>query len=168
MDWLEEHHVILNGLHKSILCTNSQGNQVKVQGIPKKVSVRQISTLQAKKCVRNGCKLFAVNIRDVDSDREQRIEDFPVLEKFKDVFPEEIPGLPPKRDLEFSIELTPGSVPASKAPYHMSALELVELKLQLQELIEKGYIRPSVSPWGAPILFVKKKDDTMRMCNDYC
>ena len=66
--------------------------------------------------------------------------------EFKDVFPEEIPRLPLKRDLDFSIELIPGLVPASKAPYHMSALELVELKLQLQELIEKGYIQPSVSP----------------------
>ena len=76
-----------------------------------------------------------MNIRDVESDREQHIEYLPVLEEFKDVFPKEIPGLPPKRDLEFSIELTPGSVLASKAPYRMSALELVELKLQLQKLI---------------------------------
>ena len=83
------------------------------------------------------------------------------------MFPKEILELPPKRDLDFSIELTPGSVPASKAPYHMSATELVELKMQLQELIEKGYIRPSVSPWGAPILFVKKKDGMMHMCIDY-
>ena len=83
------------------------------------------------------------------------------------MFLEEIPRLPPKRDLEFSIELTPGSVPASKAPYRMSAPELVELKLHLQELIEKGYIRPSVSPWGAHILFVNRKDGMMRMCIDY-
>ena len=97
---------MLDCLHKSILCTNGQGNQVKVQGIPKKVSVRQISTLQEKKCVRKGCNLFAVDIQDVDSNREQRIEYFPVLEEFKDVFPEEIPGLPLKRDLDFSVELT--------------------------------------------------------------
>ena len=140
---------------------------MKVQGIPKKFFVRQNSALQAKKCVRKGCKLFVVNIQDVESDREQHIEYFLVLENFKDVFPEEIPGLPPKRDLEFSIELTPGLVPASKAPYRMSAPELVELKLELQELIDKGYIWPSVSPWGEPILFVKKKDGTMRMCIDY-
>ena len=129
MDWLEQHHVMLDCLHKYILCIDIQGNQVKVQGIPNKVYVRQIFSLQAKKCVRKGCKFFAVNIRDVESDREQHIEDFPVLEEFKDVFPKEIPGLPPKRDLDFSIELTLGLVPASKAPYHMSAHELVELKL---------------------------------------
>ena len=82
-----------------------------------------------KKCVRKGCKLFVVNIRDVEFVREQRIEYFLVLENFKDMFPKEIPRLPPKQDLEFSIKLTPGSVSASKATYHMSAPELVELKL---------------------------------------
>ena len=129
MEWLEQQHVMLDCLHKSILCTDSQGNQVKVQGIPKKVSIRQIYALHAKKCVRKGWKLFAVNIQDIDFDREQCIEDFPILEKFKDMFPKEIPSLPPKQDLEFSIELTPGSVPSSKSPYRMSVPQLVELKL---------------------------------------
>ena len=79
---------------------------MKVQGIPKKVSVRKISALQVKKCVRKDCKLFPVNIRDIESFREQHIEYFPVLEEFKDVFPEEIRGLPLNQDLDFSIELT--------------------------------------------------------------
>ena len=87
---------MLDYLHKSILCSDSQGNQAKVQCIPKKVSIRKISALQVKRCVRKGCRLFAVNIRDVESDREQRIEDFSILENFKDVFPKEIPGLPLK------------------------------------------------------------------------
>ena len=99
MDLLEQHHVMLDCIHKSILCTDIQGNQVKVQGIPKKFFVRQIFSLQEKKCVRKGCKLFAVNIWEVESDREQHIEDFPILEEFKDVFCEEILGLPPKWDL---------------------------------------------------------------------
>ena len=116
MDWLEQHHVMLDCLYKSILCTDSLGNQVKVQGIPKKVFVRQIYALQANKCISKGCKLFAVNIWDIESEREQRIEEFHVLVEFKDMFPEEIPGLPLKRDLDFSIELTPRSVPTSKAP----------------------------------------------------
>ena len=131
MDWLEQHHVILDCLHKSMLCTNSQGNQVKVQDIPNKVYVRQISALQSKKYIRKGCKLFAVNIWDIESDKEQCIEDFPILEQFRDVFLEEIPGLPMKWDLYFSIELTPRLVSASESPYRMSALELVELKLYL-------------------------------------
>jgi hypothetical protein len=89
------------------------------------------------------------------------------LWEFKDVFPEEVHGLPPKRDLDFSIDLVIGAIPTSKVPYHMSTPKLVELKVQLNEMLDKGYIRPSVSPWGAPSLFVKKKDGTMRLCIDY-
>ena len=85
----------------------------------------------------------------------------------KNVFPDEIPGLPPKRDIDFTIELVPGAAPMSKTPYRMSTPEMLELKMQLQELLEKKYFRPSVSPWGAPFLFVKKKDGTLRLCIDY-
>jgi hypothetical protein len=83
------------------------------------------------------------------------------------VFLEEVPGLPPRRDIGFSIELALGVVPVSRTPYRMSTPELVELKLQLKEMMDKGYIRPSVSPCGAPVLFVKKKDITLRLCIDY-
>ncbi len=83
-----------------------------------------------------------------------------IVQDFADVFPEEIPGLPPRRDLDFTIELIPGAAPVSRAPYRMSVPELTELKMQLQELLEKKYIRPSVSPWGALVLFVRKKDGT--------
>ena len=89
-------------------------------------------------------------------------KNFSVLVDFKDIFPEEILGLPPNQDLDISIELTPKSLPTSKSPYHISAPEMVELNLQLQELIAKGYIRPSVSHWGSPILFIKKKDGNVR------
>ena len=87
---------MLNCLHKYILCTDGQGNQVMFHGIRKKVFVRQIYSLQVKKCIRKGCKLFAVNIRDIEAKREQHIEEFLVLVEFKDIFPEEIPRLPPK------------------------------------------------------------------------
>ena len=95
------------------------------------------------------------------------MEDIPILREYFDVFPEEIPGLPPKRELDFTIELVPGVVPSSKSPYRKNILELNELKSQLKELIDKNYIRPSVSPWGAPFIFVKKKDGTLRLCIDY-
>eukprot|EP00253_Pinus_taeda_P023407 PITA_23407 len=91
----------------------------------------------------------------------------PIIQEFTDVFQEEIPGLPPQRNIDFTIELIPGAAPVSRAPYRMSTPELTELKMQLQELLDKEYIRPSVSPWGAPVLFVKKKDGTLRMCIDY-
>jgi hypothetical protein len=87
--------------------------------------------------------------------------------EYPDVFPEELPGMPPDRDIEFSIELLPGTAPISKRTYKMDVKDLVELKKQIEELLEKGFIRPSSSPWGALVLFVSKKDGSRRMCVDY-
>ena len=95
------------------------------------------------------------------------MNEIPAVSEFPDVFPEELPGLPPDREIEFTIEVAPGVAPVSIPPYRMAPLELQELKKQLQELLDKGLIRPSVSPWGAPVLFVKKKDGTLRLCIDY-
>jgi hypothetical protein len=97
----------------------------------------------------------------------QEIRDIPVVCEFLDVFPEDLPGLPPERDVEFVIELKPGTTPISRRSYRMPPNELAELKTQLQDLLEKGFIRPSSSPWGCPAIFVKKKDQTLRMCVDY-
>ena len=96
-----------------------------------------------------------------------KLEDIPIVREYPDVFPEDLPSLPPEREVEFTIDLVPGTGPMSKAPYRMALVELKELKVQLQELLDKGFIRPSVSPWEAPILFVKKKDGLMRLCIDY-
>ena len=82
-------------------------------------------------------------------------------------FPEDLPGIPPSQVVDFAIKLEPGTGPIFKAPYHMVPVELKELKAQLQDLLDKGFIRPSVSPWGASVLFVKKKDDSMHLCIDY-
>jgi hypothetical protein len=90
-----------------------------------------------------------------------------VVRYFPDVFPEELPGMPPDREVEFVIDLLPGTAPFSKRPYRMSVEELKELKKQLTELQESGYIRSNSSPWGAPVLFVQKKDGSQRMCVDY-
>ena len=95
------------------------------------------------------------------------METIPIVREFPDVFPEELPGIPLEREVDLSIEIVPGTAPVSRAPYRMAPAELKELKVQLQELLDKGFVRPSVSPWGAPVLFVKKKDGTLRMCIDY-
>jgi hypothetical protein len=95
------------------------------------------------------------------------MEKIPVVCEYPDVFPDELPGTPPDRDIEFAIELQPGTAPISKRPYRMPPAELAELKKQLQELLDKGFIRPSTSPWGCPALFVKKKDVSLRLCVDY-
>lgn len=98
---------------------------------------------------------------------ETEPKEVPIVSEFPDVFPTKIPGMPPARDLEFTIDLVPGTGPISKAPYRMAPAEMKELTAQLDELLEKGYIRPSSSPWGAPVLFVKKKDGSLRLCIDY-
>jgi hypothetical protein len=98
---------------------------------------------------------------------ESPVERIPMVCEYPDVFPYELPGMPPDRDIEFAIELQPGTAPISKRPYRMPPAELAELKRQLQELLDKGFIRPSTSPWGCPALFVKKKDDSLRLCVDY-
>jgi hypothetical protein len=98
---------------------------------------------------------------------ESPVERIPVVCEYLDVFPDELPGMPPDRDIEFAIELQPGTAPISKRPYRMPPAELAELKKQLQELLDKGFIRPSTLPWGCPALFVKKKDESLRLCVDY-
>jgi hypothetical protein len=97
----------------------------------------------------------------------KEICNIPVVCEFLDVFPDDLPSLPPDREVEFVIELKPGTAPISRRAYRMPPNELAELKAQLQELLEKDFIRPSSSPWGCPALFVKK-DHTLRMCVDYC
>ncbi|GJT54202.1 putative reverse transcriptase domain-containing protein [Tanacetum coccineum] len=96
-----------------------------------------------------------------------QIEDVPIVRDFPEVFPEDLPGLPPARPVEFQIDLIPGAAPVARAPYRLAPSEMKELSEQLQELSDKGFIRPSSSPWGAPVLFVKKKDGSFRMCIDY-
>ncbi|GJT85054.1 putative reverse transcriptase domain-containing protein [Tanacetum coccineum] len=98
---------------------------------------------------------------------EKRLEDIPVVREFLEVFLENLPGLPPDRQIEFQIDLIPGATPVARAPYRLAPSEMQELSDQLQELADRGFIRPSTSPWGAPVLFVKKKDGSFRMCIDY-
>ena len=101
------------------------------------------------------------------SQEKKEIKDVPVVAEYPEIFPDELPGIPPDREVEFRINLMPGTAPVAKSPYRLAPTEMNELKKQLDELLERGFIRPSSSPWGAPILFVKKKDGSMRMCIDY-
>jgi hypothetical protein len=95
------------------------------------------------------------------------IEEIPVVREFSGVFPDDLSGMPHERDIEFKIELQPGTAPIAKSPYKMTREELAELKIQLKDLLDKGYIRPSSSPWGCLALFVKKKHEALRLCVDY-
>eukprot|EP00253_Pinus_taeda_P017334 PITA_17334 len=159
MDWLEKHWSLVDCKTKVIYYRDKQGNRKEMQGIKQPVQVRPITANQLIKCIRKRCQVYAIQVGYANSkDKSISLNSIPVIQEFTDVFPEEIPGLPPRRNIDFTIELIPGAAPVSRAPYKMSTPELTELKMQLQELLDKEYIRPSVSPWGAPVLFVKKKD----------
>ena len=126
-----------------------------------------ISVIKACKMLASGCVGYLVSVISTTKEVMLEPKDVPVVREFLNVFPEDLPGLPPDRELEFVIELLPGTAPISRAPCRMASAELKELKIQLQELLDKKFIWLSYSPWGAPVLFVKKNDDTMRMCIDY-
>ena len=125
-----------------------------------------ISAITASKMLRRGCQGYLAVVRNVEADKGA-VDRVLVVCEFLDVFPEELPGLPPDREIEFCIDVVPGTDPISMPPYRMALAELKELNEQLKELIDKGFIRPSSSPWGAPVLFVKKKDGSLRLCIDY-
>ncbi|GJZ07702.1 putative nucleotidyltransferase, ribonuclease H [Tanacetum coccineum] len=137
MDWLTKYHV-------KILCDK------KVVHIP----------------IDGETLIIRAQVTEKKSD-EKRLEDILVVREFLNVFPEDLPGLPLVRQVEFQINLIPGSTPVARAPYRLAPSEMQELSDQLQELADRGFIRPSTSPWGAPVLFVKKKDGSLRMCIDY-
>jgi hypothetical protein len=116
-----------------------------MKGVPRPISIREISTLQLKRCFRKGCQLYAAHVEEPVDEKGPILEDFSVLHEFEDVF-QEIPRLPPRREIDFSIDLVPGASPMSKTPYRMRTPELKELQMKLEELLKKGYIHPSVSP----------------------
>ena len=166
MDWLFKNRAIVDCGQKTVVLRCSDQTEVIVQGIVSSVMSNVISTMQARRFMRKGCETFLAVI--LDSKRSQvDVEKIPVVREFPDVFPEELPGIPLEREVDLAIEIVLGTVLMSRAPYRMAPTELKELKSQLQELLDKGFIPPSVSPWGAPVLFVKKKDGTLRMCIDY-
>ncbi|GKC74372.1 putative reverse transcriptase domain-containing protein [Tanacetum coccineum] len=117
-----------------------------------------------------GCPIFLANVttkETKDKPKKKRLEDVPIVQDFPDVFPKDLPGLPLTQQVEFQIDLLPGAVPVARAPYRLAPSEMKELTEQLKELSDKGFMRPISSPWGASILFVKKKNGSFRMCIDY-
>ncbi|KAJ0559852.1 putative nucleotidyltransferase, Ribonuclease H [Helianthus annuus] len=165
MDWLAQHHAKVVCFRKEIKLTSPSGKHVTIYG-EKGGSPIVCSMMKAHKLMKRGCKAFMIYANEPEKEL-RKIENVPVVRDFQDVFPEDLPGIPPEREVEFGIELIPGAKPVAKAPYRLAPSELQELMSQIQDLLDKGFIRPSVSPWGAPVLFVRKKDGSMRMCIDY-
>nr|AAQ56486.1 putative polyprotein [Oryza sativa Japonica Group] len=141
MDWLARYKGVIDCANRKVTITSNDGRVVTVHALssePLRSRLNQIT-----------------------------LEEIPIVREYPDVFPDDLPGMPPKRDIEFRIDLVPGTTPIHKRPYRMAANELAEVKRQVDDLLQKGYIRPSSSPWGAPVIFVEKKDHTQRMCVDY-
>ncbi|GKD58509.1 hypothetical protein Tco_1296018 [Tanacetum coccineum] len=144
-----------------------EGKTLVIEGNRNNSRSKIVSCIKAQKYIEKGCELFLAQVTEQEA-KEKRLEDVPVIQDFPEVFPDELPRLPPPRQAEFRIDRIPGAVPVARAPYRLAPSEMKELSKQLQELSEKGFIRSSSSPWGAPVFFVKKKKDgSFRMCIDY-
>ncbi|KAL0545083.1 hypothetical protein IC582_020224 [Cucumis melo] len=166
MDWLAANHASIDCSRKEVTFNPPSRASFKFKGEGSRSLPQVISAIRASKLLSQGTWGILASVVDT-READVSLSSEPVVRDYPDVFPEELPGLPPHREVEFAIELEPGTVPISRAPYRMAPAELKELKVQLQELLDKGFIRPSVSPWGAPVLFVKKKDGSMHLCIDY-
>ncbi|XP_071905996.1 uncharacterized protein [Coffea arabica] len=166
MDFLGHHHAKLDCRAKVVeFCIPGEATlRLDVKG--RLASSAMVSGIRAREMLSKGAQGFIAFLINTPSD-QVRLEDVLVVREFSDVFPEELTTLPPEREVEFKIDLVPGTAPISKTPYRMAPAELKELKIQLQDLLEKGFVKESDSPWGAPVLFVKKKDGSLRLCIDY-
>jgi hypothetical protein len=149
MDWLSKHKVLIDCTKKFVKLTTPDGKELEFV-------IEPVVT----------AKVVAKHVKVNQLDASQRSE-VSVVNEFPDVFPKELPGMPPDQYIEFVIELKPGTAPIYKTPFRMITPELAELKEHSKELLEKGFIPLSSSPWGAPMIFVRKKDGTMRLCVDY-
>ncbi|GJR03565.1 putative reverse transcriptase domain-containing protein [Tanacetum coccineum] len=173
MDWLAKYQAVIVCAEKIVripwrnktLIIHGDGS---TQGNVTRLNI--ISCTKTQKYMEKGFPIFLAHVttKEVeDKSEKKRLEDVPIVQDFPEVFPEDLPGLPPTRQVEFQIDLVPGAAPVARAPYRLAPSEMKELSEQLKELSDKGFIRPSSSPWGAPVLFVKKKDGSFRMCIDY-
>ncbi|GJZ24893.1 putative reverse transcriptase domain-containing protein [Tanacetum coccineum] len=146
MDWLSYYRAVIDCYEKIVRIPLPNGEILEVQGERPEKDPGSLACIKAD---------------------EKKLDDIQIVRDFSEVFPDDLSGLPPVRELEFRVDLIPGASPVVKSPYRLAPSEMLELSNQLKELQEKGFIRPSHSPWGAPVLFVKKKDGAMRMCIDY-
>ncbi|GJR56010.1 putative nucleotidyltransferase, ribonuclease H [Tanacetum coccineum] len=173
MDWLAKYHAVIDCAEKIVripwgnetLIVHGDGSS---RGNETRLNI--ISCTKTHKYLLKGHHVFLAHVttKEIeDKSGEKRLEDVPIVRDFPEVFPEDLSGLPPTRQVEFQIDLVPGAAPVARAPYRLAPSKMKELSEQLQELSDKGFIRPSSSPWGAPVLFVKKKDGSFRMCIDY-
>jgi len=154
MDWLSINHVVIDCGRRIIVFPETEGKEL-------------VKSQEAVKEMKQGSTCFVIMAQEKKISIKEQISRIPVVDEHADVFPYEIPELPPCKNIDFSIDLIPGAGPVSAATYIMAPTELAELKKQIEDLLEKKFIRPSASPWGALVLLVKKKDGSSRLCVDY-
>nr|GEZ76441.1 putative reverse transcriptase domain-containing protein [Tanacetum cinerariifolium] len=171
MDWLAKYHALIVCNEKVVHIP--YGYEVLIirgDNCDDESKLNIISYTKTQKYIQKGCHVYLTQVTSKkveDKSEEKRLEDVSIVQEFSKVFPEDLPGLLPARQVEFQINLVPGASLVARAPYRLAPAEMQELSTKLQELSDRGFIRPSSSPWGAPILFVKKKDGSFWMCNDY-
>ena len=157
MDWLSRRRATLDCYKKEVRLVRLEETGVIFQEIRRETAPSLINAMTTSKMLRKGCQGYLAFVVDMRQEGT-RLEDIPIVKEFPDVFLDDILGLPPDRAIDFVIELIPGTEPISIPSYIMAPVGLKELKAQLEELLSKGFIRPSTLPWGSPVLFVKKKD----------
>ncbi|XP_075489663.1 uncharacterized protein LOC142528499 [Primulina tabacum] len=165
MDVLTNYRATVDCFHGVIRFRPYYGSKWNFYGYDSQSRIPLVSAMEMFRLLSIGNEGFLIYALDAKREERLKVSDISVVKDFPDVFPDEISGFPPQREIDLSIELMLGTNPISRAPYRLAPTKLKELKEQLQDLLEKGYIRPIMSPWGAPVLFVKKKDGTMRMCS---
>ncbi|GJY55186.1 putative reverse transcriptase domain-containing protein [Tanacetum coccineum] len=163
MDWLSKYHARII-CDEKVVHIPIDGETLIIRGDRSKTRLNLISCIKTERYISRGCQVFVAQIMEKKSD-EKRLEDIPVVREFLEVFPDDLPSLPPVRQVEIQIDLIPGATLVARAPYRLAPSEMQELSNQLIELADRGFIRPSTSSWGAPVLFVKKKDGSFRMCS---
>ena len=166
MDRLSRHQMVVDYRMKRVTLRTPSGEEVTFVDERSNHLSNVISAATTRTMVRKGCEAYLAYVINMKKADPSLLDTLTICD-YSDVFLEELPGLPPHREIEFAIDVVPGATPASITPYRMAPVELKELKLQLQELLEKEFIRLNASPWEALVLFVKKKDGTLRLCVDY-
>ena len=166
MDWLESHEAILNSKMQRLSLIDDKGQRCVIVGQNQGFSLRFISSLKLWKSMHKVCNLYAILSLN-DKGVVQGLENLLVVQSSADIFLEESPGISSERELEFTIDLKLGTEPIAGTPYRMSIPELHELKMKLKDLLDLGIICPSVSPWGAPVIFIRKKDGSWILRIDY-
>ncbi|XP_070023094.1 uncharacterized protein [Nicotiana sylvestris] len=153
MDWLSPYHAILDYYAKIVTLAMPDFPRLELKGSSVSTSSWVISFMKARHMIEKGCLAYLAYVRDTTAE-SPAIDSVPVVREFANVFPSDLPCMPPDHDIDFYIDLAPGTQPISIPPYRMAPKELKE---QLEELLAKGFLRPRVSPWGAPMLFMEKK-----------